>query len=123
MTRARWLGANAVLARVVLTRRMPAEAEALARAGLSDARALLPLVRAEPYALCLLALARAERAQGRKPAAERVVRELHQASRRSSLVQAMALCEEGSGLVDTDEQREVGLALIADAARPAPGFV
>ncbi len=84
------------------------------------ARLALSLTR-EP--LCLLALARAERAQGRKPAAERVVRELHQASRRSSLVQAMALCEEVSGLVDTDEQREVGLALIADAARLAPGFV
>lgn len=123
LTRERSLAGNAVLATVMLTRRMPAEAEALARAGLSDARALLPLVRAEPYALCLLALARAERAQGRKPAAERTVRELHQAGRRSSLVRAMALCEEVSGLVDTNEQREAGLALIADAARLAPGFV
>src|SRR5258707_3989972 len=58
LTRERSLAGNALLATVVLTRRMPAEAEALAPAGLSDARGQLPLVRGGTYRLCLVALAR-----------------------------------------------------------------
>lgn len=63
LSRERSVVGNAALALALLARSLPAEAEALARAGLEDATSLLPFVRPEHYALCLAALCRALRAQ------------------------------------------------------------
>jgi tetratricopeptide (TPR) repeat protein len=63
LSRERSVVGNAALALALLARGLPAEAEALARAGLEDATSLLPFVRPEHYALCLAALCRALRAQ------------------------------------------------------------
>ncbi len=63
LSRERSVVGNAALALALLARGLPAEAEALARAGLEDATSLLPFVRPEHYTLCLAALCRALRAQ------------------------------------------------------------
>jgi len=63
LSRERSVVGNAALALALLARGLPAEAEALARAGLEDATSLLPFVRPEHYALCLVALCRALRTQ------------------------------------------------------------
>lgn len=123
LTRERSLAGNAVLATVMLTRRMPAEAEALARAGLADARALLPLIRPEPYAFCLVALSRASLAQDRKEGAEDALRDLRVAGQSAVFVRAMALAEEISGLDDTPENRERALTLLTNAFELAPDYI
>ncbi len=64
LTRERSISANATLAAVMLSLGRPAEAEALARAGLVDIESLLPTIHPEHYVACLAALCRAERVQG-----------------------------------------------------------
>jgi tetratricopeptide (TPR) repeat protein len=123
LTRERSVAGNAALATVMLARNMPAEAEALARAGLADARALIPLVRQEHYAACLCALGRAARLQGRKRASAHALEDLRRASRRAPLMRAMALCEEADSLDDSHEERERALTLLASASGQAAGYI
>jgi tetratricopeptide (TPR) repeat protein len=123
LTRERSLVGNTVLATVMLAKNMPAEAEALARAGLADARALIPLVRPEHYAACVCALSRAQRLQGRKVGADRTLNDLRKSSHRGSLPRAMILCEEADSLADIPEEHGQAAALLASASEMAPGYV
>ena len=122
LTRERSLTAQTSLAMVMLARGMPAEGEALARAGLVDARALMPLVRTEQYATCLATLSRAERALGRKEAAERSLVELKKVAHKSPLLRAMCLLEEADSCSESPEERERALETLGTAAALAPSY-
>jgi tetratricopeptide (TPR) repeat protein len=115
LTRERSVSANATLATVMLARGMPAEAEALARAGLVDVEALLPLVRREHHVACLAALCRAEQAQEHKQVVRDVLGQLRQATRTVPQLRAVALVAEVDALPDTPEGRTRAFKLLADA--------
>lgn len=115
LTRERSVSANATLACVMLQRGMPAEAEALARAGLVDVQALLPLVRREHHVACLAALLRAEQAQGRKQMAQQLLVQLRQVTAPAPRLRAVALMAEADTLPDTSEANAAGFKLLDDA--------
>ncbi|HLZ25626.1 MAG TPA: hypothetical protein VKQ30_26170 [Ktedonobacterales bacterium] len=115
LTRERSVSSHAILAMMNLARGMPAEAEALAQAGRLDARALLPLVRPEHYVLCLAALARSLRIQGKRTQAERFLDDLRDASKGRKGLRAIALVEDADRLVDTPENRQQAFARLASA--------
>ncbi|HUY77411.1 MAG TPA: hypothetical protein VMV29_11615 [Ktedonobacterales bacterium] len=94
LTRERSVSALATLAAVMLARGMPAEAEALARAGLTDVDALLPLVHPMSHMTCLTTLARAQRRQGLYDEAEEALAEMQKVARNNTVLRAMALVEE-----------------------------
>jgi len=94
LTRERSVSALATLAAIMLARGMPAEAEALARAGLTDVDALLPLVHPMSHMTCLTTLARAQRRQGLYEEAEVALVEMRKVARNNSVLRAMALAEE-----------------------------
>lgn len=123
LTRERSVIAHAVLATVMLVRNMPAEAQAMAQAGLVDARTLLPFVRAEHHAMCLAALHRADRALKQYDDAEVALSDLCKVTRRSPPLQAMALVETADCLPDTPENRKAAVTMLADAFDLAPDYV
>jgi len=123
LTRERSVLAHAVLAAERLARGMPAEAEALARAGLADVQALVPLVRPEHHVACLAALARAERAQRERTAAAALLPELRRAARPDPALGAVALVEEAERPVDKPEDADAAFALLAQAGKLAPPYV
>ena len=115
LTRERSVTANATLASVMLERGRPAEAEALARAGLMDVQALLPLVRREHHVACLAALCRAEQAQGRKQPAAEALEQLRRVTAHASRLRAVALVAEADGLPNTPEDRTSAYRLLNEA--------
>lgn len=123
LTRERSLTAQTALALAMLARGMPAEGEALARAGLADAQSLMPLVRTEQYATCLATLARSERMLRRDTSADHALLSLKKVAQRSSLLRAMYLLEEANARSGSPE--EAGRALdTLDATRSiAPDYV
>jgi HPt (histidine-containing phosphotransfer) domain-containing protein len=126
LTRERSVLAHTVYACVKLAQGMPAEAEALSRAGLVDVQALLPLVRPEHHVACLAALARSERAQGEREVAGELVRDLKRAAHQAPGLRAVALVEEIESLDDTPDipkQRDRAFALLAEANQRAPHYV
>jgi tetratricopeptide (TPR) repeat protein len=137
LTRERSMLAHATLASVVLVRGMPAEAEALARAGTEDARALLPLVRQEHYVLCLAALCRAARGvaklplpphraklvQARAQATRHYLEELRVAAKKSRHLKAIAQAEEAESLSELLETRERAFAELDAALQGWPDYV
>ncbi len=126
LTRERSVLAHTVYASVKLAQGMPAEAEALSRAGLVDVQALLPLVRPEHHVACLATLARAERAQGEREVAAELVRDLKRAAHQAPGLRAVALVEEAESIDDTPDipkQRDRAFALLAEANNRAPHYV
>jgi hypothetical protein len=129
LTRERSVLAHTVYACVKLAQGMPAEAEALSRAGLVDVQALLPLVRPEHHVACLATLVRAERAQGERALAIELVRDLRHAAHNSPGLRAVALVEEIENLDLRDDtpdppiQRDRAFALLAEANQRAPHYV
>jgi tetratricopeptide (TPR) repeat protein len=122
LTRERSVLAHTVYAAVKLAQGMPAEAEALSRAGLVDVQALLPLVRPEHHVACLAVLARAERAQGEIEVAVALVQDMRRAAHHSPALRAVALIEEAETLDDTPEQRDRAFALLTEAHARAPRY-
>lgn len=122
LSRERSLTAQTSLALAMLARGMPAEAEALARAGSTDAQALMPLVRPEQYATCLTALARAERALGRTQPAERSLLELKRLAHKSSLVRAMYLLEDAESRLESTGERDRAFDTLRAAQTLAPEY-
>lgn len=122
LTRERSLAAQTSLALAMLARGMPAEGEALARAGLADAQALMPLVRPEQYATCLATLARAERLLKRDGAAERSLIELKKAAHKSPLLRAMYLLEEADHRSAAPEERPRALEMLDVARKQAAEY-
>lgn len=123
LTRERSLASNAVLAAVLLAQGRPAEAEAMAQAGRSDGRALLPINHPEHYALCLTALCRAERLQGKSVAVEHYLDDLRQTTRGRTPLQGMALVEEAEELAAASGGLTDAFALLADAFDASPDYV
>jgi len=123
LTRERSVLAHTVYASVKLAQGMPAEAEALSRAGLVDVQALLPLVHPEHHVACLAALARSERAQGEREVAGELARDLKRAAHQAPGLRAVALVEEAENLDDTPKQLDRAFALLAEANNRAPHYV
>jgi tetratricopeptide (TPR) repeat protein len=123
LTRERSVVAHAVLAAVKLHRRMPAEAEALARAGLTDVRALMPLVRPDHHALCLSILCRAQRMQGERDELRAILGDLRRAAGANPVLQVMGLMEEIDGLSDTPHGHDRAFDLLEGAHEVAPHYV
>ncbi|SRR5579875_1462953 len=108
LTRERSVNALATMASVMLARGMPAEAEALARAGLTDVGSLLPLAHPMSHMLCLTTLARAERAQKLLDEADARLAEMQKIARHNATLRAMALIEEAaSSMLTQDEEGNV----------------
>lgn len=120
LTRERSVSANATLAAVMLARGMPAEAEALARAGLADIESLLPLVHPEHHAACLAALCRAQRALGQKENATASAARLRKVAGRNSVLQAQALMQRAELLGATPEEHAPAFQLLDRARARAP---
>lgn len=129
LTNERSLVGHAVLAHVMLARGKPAEAEAVARAGLEDVRALLPYVRPDHYTFCLAALSRALRDEGRTGKggpkrtllAARTLSDLRRAAIKHSRLRAVTFLESADELSaepETAEQAGELLALALDADAP-----
>ncbi len=125
LTRERSVLAHTVYASVKLAQGMPADAEALARAGLADVQALLPLVKAEHHVLDLAVLARAERAQGEWAVARELLRDIREAGGQSQALRAVARIAEAEDLGDLEDDeknRERAFALLDDAAKRWPAY-
>ena len=88
-----------------------------------DARALLPLVRSEHYALCLAALVRSLRAQGKHRLAARFWDDLRDACKGRKGLRAIALTEDADRMLDTPENRVQALTRLAEAYAEAPDYV
>lgn len=131
LTRERSVISQAVLAQVMLAGNRPAEAEALARAGLEDATALLPMVRADHYALCLAAVLRALQIQDITEPMPRYRADLRKATRGTAL-RALALMEEVNAVAPVsaadpsttqDADYDAAFALLTEATALAPEYV
>jgi hypothetical protein len=124
LTRGRSVSANAVVATVALAKGLPAEAEAAARSGLSDAEALLPFVQPAHQAALLAALSRAEREVGEDAQAAKHLRALRRVARHNPLLQAQALMEEADALASGPlPTRLEALERMTRAAALAPHYV
>ena len=123
LTRERSMTSNAVLAAVHLAQGRPAEAEALAQAGRTDGRALLPISHPEHYALCLAALCRALRQQGKSVAVEHYLDDLRQATGGLAQLRGMALVEEAEELAAAHGGLSDAFGLLADAFDASPDYV
>lgn len=122
LTRERSVLAHTTYASVKLAQGMPAEAEALARAGLADVQALLPLVKPEHHVANLVALARAERAQDEQALASELLRDVRQVGSQSPVLRAVALLEEAEDLGDAPKERERAFTLLAEATQRWPSY-
>ena len=117
LTRERSVSALATQAAVMLARGMPAEAEALARAGLTDVDALLPLVHPMSHMTCLTTLARAQRRQGLYDEAEETLVEIQKVARNNAVLRAMALVEEADTPLRADGESKDLDGAVEDLAR------
>ena len=124
LTRERSVLGNTTLAGVMLARAMPAEAEALARAGRADLDALLPLVHAENRVACLSALCRAERRQEHTDEARKLLGELRKATRANPILHAQTLLEEVDALADDSsaERLDWGFRALDETCIVAPHY-
>lgn len=122
LTRERSLASHAVLAAIHLAHGRPAEAEAMAQAGRADGRALHPITHPEHFALCVTALCRAERCQGKSGETERELLDLREATRGRAPLQSMALVEEAEQLAAAGGQTEA-FTLLANAFDLSPDYV
>jgi tetratricopeptide (TPR) repeat protein len=123
LTRERSVVAHTVLAGVKLHRGMPAEAEALARAGLTDVKALMPLVKADHHTLCLSILCRAQRMQSQLEEQRAILGDLRRAAATDPTLQVMGLMEEIDGLPDTPQGHDRGFDLLEASHEVAPHYV
>lgn len=118
LTHERSVRANNTLAEVMLARGMPAEAEALATATLSDIQTLAPYVRRESHAASLSALCRAQQAQGLGSRAQATLGRLRRMATKPSSLVALALLEEAGVTQDA----LVAAELVTRARATAPTF-
>ncbi|MBF6591155.1 MAG: hypothetical protein IVW57_11600 [Ktedonobacterales bacterium] len=123
LTRERSVSANATLAAVMLARGKPAEAEALARASLTDIETLLPLMHPEHHVACLAALCRAERMQGNQEAAEVTLTQLRRMAGRRPDLRAIALAEVADSVSTTSTERDRAFALLDQARALSSRYV
>jgi tetratricopeptide (TPR) repeat protein len=123
LTRERSVAAHTVLAGVKLHRGMPAEAEALARAGLTDVKALLPLVKPDHHTLCLAILCRAQRMLGERDEQRAILGDLRRAAGVNPVLQVIGLMEEIDGLPDTPHGHDRGFDLLEASHEVAPQYV
>ncbi len=123
LTRERSVAAHTALAAVKLRRGMPAEAEALARAGLTDMKALMPLVKPEHYTLCLSILCRAQRMLGGRDEQHAILGDLRRAAGANQVLQVIGLLEEIDSLPDTPQGHDLGFDLLEGAYEVAPHYV
>ncbi|HEX9413652.1 MAG TPA: hypothetical protein VF916_09135, partial [Ktedonobacterales bacterium] len=124
LTRERSVSAHAVLAHVLLAHGQPAEAEAMARSGLSDVEALLPFAQSAHRVSLLAALCRAERALDDPILAHKHLRALQKAARHNPFLEAQVLMEEADELASGDEAAQArALALLERASHLAPHYV
>jgi tetratricopeptide (TPR) repeat protein len=112
LTRERSVLCHGVLALVMLAQHKPAEAEAMAGAGLEDSRALYPFSRLERYTTCLAAMTRAIREQVRHPVAD-AQREYFHKTRRNG--QRLAL----TGTLAVEEQKKLEGGYLRDLRKAA----
>jgi tetratricopeptide (TPR) repeat protein len=122
LTRERSVVAHAVLGAVKLHRGMPAEAEALARAGLTDVKALMPLVKPDHHTLCLSILCRAQRMQAEQEELRAILGDLRRAAGVNPALQVMGLMEEIDSLPDTPEGHDRGFDWLESAYEVAPHY-
>jgi tetratricopeptide (TPR) repeat protein len=124
LTRERSVSGLAVLAHTLLAEGRPAEAQALAQAGMADVEALLPFVRPTHHVALLTALCRAERTLDDFAQAHKHLAMLRRAARRNPLLQAQALLEAADGLATGDDaERGQAYALLEQAIQLAPHYV
>ena len=124
LTRERSVSGLAVRAHTLLAEGRPAEAQAMAQAGMADVEALLPFVRPAHHVALLAALCRAERALDDATQAQKHLAMLRRAARRNPLLQAQALLEEADGLATGDDTaRAQARELLDRAVQLAPHYV
>jgi tetratricopeptide (TPR) repeat protein len=123
LTRERSVSANATLASVMLARGRPAEAEALARAGLADIESLQPLVHVEHHVACLAALCRSERMQGHKERESEALAHLRRVAGHRPILHAIALTELADSVATHTTDRAHALATLEQARTQAPRYV
>jgi tetratricopeptide (TPR) repeat protein len=123
LTRERSVVAHTVLAGVKLHRDMPAEAEALARAGLTDVKALLPLVKPDHHTLCLSILCRAQRMQGEGDEQRAILGDLRRAAGPNPVLHVMGVMEEIDNLPDSPQGHDQGFDLLEGSFEIAPHYV
>lgn len=102
LTRERSINALATLANVLIAQGQPAEALALATAGLNDIGALLPFVQPAHHMALIAAACRAERALNQTAHTRSRLRVLHRLGRRNQTLQAMALMEEADSFAPAE---------------------
>jgi tetratricopeptide (TPR) repeat protein len=123
LTRERSVSANASLAAIMLSYGRPAEAEALARAGLVDVEALLPTMHPEHHVACLAALCRAERLQGQMANAAQVLTQLRRAVGRRPSLRVVLLMEQVDSLAYDPNRIDEAFGLLEQARRLSPAYV
>lgn len=124
LTRERSINAIAVLANVYIAHGQPAQAQALASAGLNDISALLPFVQPAHHVALLAALCRAERALDQTSATGDRLRTLQHLARRNPMLLAMALMEEVDSFAPAEgSAREQAFATLEKAVWLAPHVV
>jgi tetratricopeptide (TPR) repeat protein len=123
LTRERSVSANATLAGVMLARGRPAEAEALARAGLADIESLQPLIHVEHHVACLAALCRAERMQGHKEQESEALAHLRRVAGHRPFPHAIALTELAGSLAAHTTDLDRALDSLEQARILSPRYV
>jgi tetratricopeptide (TPR) repeat protein len=124
LTRERSVSGLAVLAHTLLAEGRPAEAQAMAQAGMADVEALLPFVRPAHHVALLAALCRAEHTLDDTKRAQKHLAMIRRAAQRTPLLQAQALLEEADGLATGDDTaRAQARELLEHAIQLAPHYV
>lgn len=123
LTRERSISSHAVLANVLLAEGRPAEAQAMAQAGVADIEALLPLVQPAHHVALLAVLCRIERALDNAALADTHLATLRRVARRNPLLRAYALLEEADELATGEEdERAQAFELLERAIQLAPHY-
>lgn len=124
LTRERSINALATLANVLIAQGQPAEAQALATAGLSDIGALLPFVQRAHHMTLIAALCRAERALNQTAQTRARLRTMRRLARRDAALRALALMEEADSFAPAEgAEREQAFRAFEQAIWLAPHVV
>jgi tetratricopeptide (TPR) repeat protein len=123
LSRQRSVSAHATLAAIKLAKGMPAEAEALAQAGLTDIEGLLPLTHPEHHVACLAMLCRACRMQGQKEQEAEALATLRRVAGRKPALRAVALTQLADSITNSPSERDRAFAFLDQARRLASHYV
>lgn len=123
LTRERSISSHTVLANVLLAEGRPAEAQAMAQAGVADIEALLPLAQPAHHVALLAVLCRIERVLDNTVMARAHLATLRHVARRNPLLRGYALLEEADGLATgDDDERAQAFELLERAIQLAPHY-